>query len=338
MTDRDDLILTDEPEIEDDIEEIIENVDEAVEETAVAEINDSHVTDQVADDSDQAAAPDDHEPQEDPEVAATESLEWQQSTGAYVLGVMDPADSALAAASYITSPTLQAELKQLIPVADILTSLYQPQVAPVKAPTSDTNVQGSAAEVTVVRSGTKPGRPKRTSETAVIVPSTGRMNSSAILLGVLGLLAAAGLLWALALRDQVSTKDDEIRALRAQVAELQQSTNASAFVLNPTSDTAPDARATVFYSAGDGTVLIDVSGLPELDDDQVYQVWLQTSDSDSWQPGPTFRVNSQGDAVRRLAGETPGFQRMAVSAEPSPGSTEPSGEFLLEGELVVSTE
>lgn len=153
-------------------------------------------------------------------------------------------------------------------------------------------------------------------------------------MGVLGVIAAFGLLWALAQRDQISTRDQEICALRAQITELQQSANATVIVLNPVSDAAAGARATVFYSPGDGTVLINATGLPTLEDDRVYQVWLQSADSDAWTPGPTFRVNSAGEAVRRLAGETPGFARMAITDEPSPGSTEPTGAILLEGDLV----
>ena len=48
---------------------------------------------------------------------------------------------------------------------------------------------------------------------------------------------------------------------------------------------------------------------------------------------PAFRVNRQGESIQRLAGDTPGFTRVAISREPAPGSPEPSGDFILEGTL-----
>lgn len=149
----------------------------------------------------------------------------------------------------------------------------------------------------------------------------------------LAVLAVAALLWALALLDRVSTRNDEIDALREQVAQLRGSANASAFTLTPASEEAPDARATIFASAVDRSVLIDVSGLPALEGDEVYQIWFQDARSNEWVLGPAFGVNRQGESVQRLAGDVPGFSRVAISREPGPGSLEPSNPFLLEGTL-----
>jgi hypothetical protein len=150
---------------------------------------------------------------------------------------------------------------------------------------------------------------------------------------VLAAIAAIGVLWALALSDRLATKDDEIAALQRQVTEFRDAANASAFSLTRTEDAPDDARGTVFFSLADSRVLIDVSGLPELDEDRVYQVWFQRTGDADWEPGPSFLVNEQGETVQRLPGETTSFIRIAVTEEPAPGSGEPTGPFLLEGQL-----
>jgi hypothetical protein len=213
-------------------------------------------------------------------------------------------------------------------VADILLSLYQ-QTQPVPSATATTApIAAPPAEP-----ARRAERPRAEPITRPALPSLGGIRPSSILIAVFALIAAIGLLWALSLNDRIATKDDEITALKRQVEQFRQAANASAFTLTPTASAPDGARGTVFYSLADSRVIIDVSGLPELDQDRVYQVWFQRTGSNAWEPGPTFLVNQQGESVQRLPGETPTFARIAVSEEPAPGSAEPSGDFLLEGAL-----
>lgn len=238
-----------------------------------------------------------------------------------------------------SSPGLRRELITLLPVADILTSLYQaqPAAAPISTPAPATPAGPERGQQVAA------GRPSRTGA-AIGSPPTrpilrprapGELSPTTLAIGALAIIAAVALLWALALLDRLSTKDDEIAALRGQVAELRGSGTASAVVLTPASDDAPDARGTVYVSAAEGGLLLDVSGLPELEEAEVYQIWFQSADSDEWVLGPAFGVNGQGESVQRLPGEAPGFARVAISREPAPGSPEPSGPFLLEGTLAA---
>ncbi|MDQ2682085.1 MAG: anti-sigma factor, partial [Chloroflexota bacterium] len=181
-------------------------------------------------------------------------------------------------------------------------------------------------------------RQPRTATRPVVIPASQQRSTSPILLGALGVLATLGFLWALAQRDQLATRDTEIDALRTRVAELSVAGNANVFVLNPASEAGSGAKATIFYSPGDGTVLLDARGLPELEEDRVYQVWFAAAGTDAWRAGPIFTVNQSGDAVRRLPGDVTDFGRMAISDEPAPGSTDAPDEFLLLGELVVATQ
>lgn len=309
-------------------------------------------TEPEPDSGDAASAPDvaDMQPFDAEEVVATaaplrpppgpgdsedEFKRWQRATGAFVLGALEPDEATLAAGTYAGSEEIQAELITMLPVADILTSLYSSQPTPGTTATATSPVpEGPTQAPAVPRPA---GRPQRPTQPVVISTPQWR-SASPILLGVLGVLAALGFLWALAQRDQITTKDTEIDALRTQVAELSVAGNASVFVLNPASDAGARAKATVFYSPGDGTVLLDARGLPELEEDHVYQVWFAAAGTDAWRAGPIFTVNDSGDAVRRLPGDAPDFGRMAISDEPAPGTTDAPDEFLLLGELVVAAE
>jgi hypothetical protein len=290
---------------------------------------------ETADDLPQAAEPAPVEEEPEAEAPPDELSAWANSTGALVLGALPPDEAAAAAREVALSPAMRAEVAALLPVADILMSLYQTQPAPAgEAPVAAPQVTQPAPSRRETRApvAARPvARPAaaRSSPIAGIAP--GRL-----LIGALAVIAVLGVLGALALSDRIATRNDEIAALKRQIAELRQNANASTFPLSPTEDAPADARGTIFYSIADAKVLIDVTGLPELDEDRVYQVWFQRSGSTEWEPGPTFVVNADGDAVQRLAGETPTFIRMAVSEEPAPASTEPSGPFLLEGLLAGS--
>ena len=258
--------------------------------------------------------------------------QWAEATGAIVLGVLDPDDMAAARKAMGRSQAMQTEIARLLPIADILLSLYQTQPAAAageSAPVVDRPLPDRTAPPVPRRVE----RPRREVAARPARSPMGGVTGSTILIGVLALAAVAGVLWALSLSDRIGTRDDEIAALKRQVTEFRQAANASAFSLTPSGNAAEDARGTVFYSIADSKVLIDVTGLPELDDDRVYQVWFQRSGSDEWQPGPTFLVNPDGESVQRLPGETPTFVAIAISEEPAPGSSEPSGSFLLEGAL-----
>jgi hypothetical protein len=271
----------------------------------------------------------------EPEVVEPADL---HALGALALGVAPSAGDPDIRARVAASPALQRELATLIPVADILTSLYQAQAAPAPSQADAPVAPTERARVTA---------PGRRAEATILSdqPATTRYPGRQLLLGRfspatiasvgLAIVAALAVLWALALLDRIATRDDEIAALNEQLAELRQSANASAFVLTPTSDDAPGAGGTIFYSVADRTALLDVSGLPELDEDEVYQIWFQGDDGDEWVLGPAFRINSQGESVQRLPGDTPAFTRVAISREPGPGSDEPSGDFLLEGSLAA---
>ena len=310
-------------------------VAETVIESATAELDieaDDEIIEMLDPEADTALDPTD-EPEPKPEVIDPEEM---HVLAALALGVTPSGGESDIQARVASSPALQRELASLIAVADILTSLYQAQMAPVptqaEAPAAPTERARVSAPGRRADAATAPDQPVPTRRSARQL-QVGRFSPLTIASVGLAIVAALAVLWALALLDRIATRDDEIAALNEQLAQMQQAANASAFVLTPTSDDAPGVGGTIFYSVSDRTALLDVSGLPELDEGEVYQVWFQGDDGDEWVLGPAFRVNSQGESVQRLPGDTPAFTRVAISREAGPGSDEPSGDFLLEGSL-----
>ena len=269
----------------------------------------------------------------EPEIVDPEDI---HALGALALGIAPSAADPDIRARVAASPALQRELASLIPVADILTSLYQAQAAPAPSQPEAPAAPTERARV-AVPGRRSDGAPAPDRSVATHRPprqiQLGRFSPATIASVGLAIVAALAVLWALALLDRIATRDDEIAALNEQVTQMRQASNASAFVLTPASEDAPGAGGTIFYSVADRTALLDVSGLPELDEGEVYQIWFQAGDDDDWVLGPAFRVNSQGESVQRLPGDTPGFTRVAISRESGPGSSEPGGDFLLEGSL-----
>jgi hypothetical protein len=316
LTDREqDLLPEDEADVDED-EQFALDVDAVADPAFAPQQPDEPATDETPD-ADQIA-----------EVAQ----EWTDVSGALALGAVPNDQIADVIHAVAGSAALRAEVASLLPVADILMSLYQGQSAPAAAPPS-----APAPAASEVKPKAAPGAERVVARPPRPAMSMPQIAPTPVVIGALALLATLGILWALALSDRIATKNDEIAALNRQIGELQQSGNATTFVLSPSSDAPAGARGTVFYSIADGKVLIDVSGLAELDPDRVYQAWFQRSGSTTWEPGPIFLVNSSGEAVQRLAGEAPTFIRIGVTEEPAPGSTEPTGSFLMEGLLAGST-
>jgi hypothetical protein len=261
---------------------------------------------------------------------------WAHATGAIALGVLDAEEQSAADEAIAHDAHLSEEVALLRPVADILRGLYQSIPAPAATAVASTSDQALAAtETPIDQPSTKPKRKRKPAPTQKNVGLSRALPSlpwGKVIVGASAALAIISLLWAFALLDKLEARDDEIAAQETEIANLQAAGNASAYLLYPTAD-GGTAQGTLYHSPANNTAVIDVINLPVLDEDRVYQVWFQQEGSSSWIPGPTFVVNSSGQAVQRLAGDAPTFAQVAISNEPSPGSTEPTGPFLLTGVL-----
>ena len=93
----------------------------------------------------------------------------------------------------------------------------------------------------------------------------------------------------------------------------------------------PTATARLYVVESGRRAELTVDGLPPLLPDRVYQLWF----AEPGQPirtGGAFRVDPRGDAVVQVTIPTPleRVRAVAVTQEPAPGSTGPTGDHLLD--------
>jgi anti-sigma-K factor RskA len=121
------------------------------------------------------------------------------------------------------------------------------------------------------------------------------------------LLISAGLLiWNLRLQEQIAATVPETIALA------------------PT-DAAPGASGEVRYDPAAQLFLLDVRGLPPLEPDQVYEVWLIGGEG-APVPAGTFDQSTDQHAIIADRGQ---FDTLAITAEPGPlGTAAPTGEIV----------
>jgi hypothetical protein len=93
----------------------------------------------------------------------------------------------------------------------------------------------------------------------------------------------------------------------------------------------PAAKARLFVIDGGRSAELAIDRLPPLREGRVYQLWF-AEPGEPIRTGGAFRVDPRGDAVARVTISAP-LERMravAVTEEPAPGSSEPTGPHLLD--------
>jgi anti-sigma factor RsiW len=83
-----------------------------------------------------------------------------------------------------------------------------------------------------------------------------------------------------------------------------------------------------------GGALVTVSDLPQLGTGLVYEAWV--IDANGPKPAGTFLTTSDGRGAIALTRPPAPGQIVAVTAEPTPGTTVPTGKVLLKGTLAAS--
>ncbi|CAG7646238.1 hypothetical protein PAESOLCIP111_05121 [Paenibacillus solanacearum] len=104
-----------------------------------------------------------------------------------------------------------------------------------------------------------------------------------------------------------------------------------AYDLKPFDPSMPAARGQAWLTKQGGTMLLvlQTSGLPELQDEQAYQVWL-VKNGDRVNGG-TFRVDAQGNGVLtyKIDESQRSFDTIGITLEPDPTGTKPRGKKVL---------
>jgi anti-sigma-K factor RskA len=81
----------------------------------------------------------------------------------------------------------------------------------------------------------------------------------------------------------------------------------------------------------DGSAVLHVQEMPALDPDEVYQVWVQRAGA--VESRNTFVLGMDGSAEAAVPGSLEGADAVLVTAEPRPGSRQPTTRPLLEAPL-----
>jgi len=155
----------------------------------------------------------------------------------------------------------------------------------------------------------------------------------------------AAILWAVALNLQISRLQDQVAllndALVAQSNSLQEITTrlsqpaASSVVTISLSGTTarPDARGQLIADPNSTSAVLVIAGLGQLEAGKTYQVWL--IDGGGPRSAGLLAVDSKGQGVLILISdlEIGEFSKLGISIEPDGGSTQPTGDIVVLGDL-----
>lgn len=126
---------------------------------------------------------------------------------------------------------------------------------------------------------------------------------------------------------------EERIAEQQQVLDLFSSVEAQTIEIGGT-ETSPDAKATIVFDPNADVAILLVNDLPQLENDEVYQVLLvRGSEHDT---AETFTVDAGGENILVVQSPSPMsiFDTVGVSIEPEGGSPQRTGEIVLLGGIV----
>ena len=144
---------------------------------------------------------------------------------------------------------------------------------------------------------------------------------------------------AASIRMQLSRAQDDaqraatLAAQNQQMMKLLESPRLQQFSLAAVSPAAGEANARVVWDNDSGLMLL-AHNLPDLVENHVYQLWLMLTGRPLMVSAGTVQVDSRGRGIAYVApGDLHGFVAVAVTDEPSAGSTVPRGQQILLGKL-----
>jgi anti-sigma-K factor RskA len=120
----------------------------------------------------------------------------------------------------------------------------------------------------------------------------------------------------------------QVRRLEARSEQLR-----SQLVALEATESAPQARGLMIIDAGQPTATLVVEGLPVLDPDRQYQLWLIHDGQRT--SGGLFSVSPSGFGVLMVAAPQPlgSYQAFGITVEPAGGSPGPTGPKVLGGRI-----
>ena len=219
---------------------------------------------------------------------------FRDEVGAYLLGALSDAERASFEGHLVDCPECRHELERLRPAADLLPR----SVEQVEPPAS---LKRSLMEVVEREAKERDG-----------APSVARPAFGVRLRGWLGgslrpALAGAAVVLAIAIGFGVAQLGgEETRTVAAQT-------------------TVPDASGSL--KVHDDDAMLEVRGMPSLEQGRVYQAWVQRDGM--IEPEPTFEVGADGRGVVAVPEDLSDADAVMVTREPSGGSRAPSEKPIL---------
>jgi hypothetical protein len=190
------------------------------------------------------------------------------------------------------------------------------------------------------RSRPAPARDRAARTTPSPLANVRQFPTSWLIAAGLAVVAVGAIIWALALLGRIDNKEREITAQHerlvaqdAEIDDLRNNANATAFTLSATGEETPGAGGTLLFSPKDQIGVLYVHDLPPLDEERVYQLWYLDDQSAAPRPGGTFTVDSNGNGFTTVEADTPTFDQIALTEEPQGGSDAPTSEIVLAGQL-----
>jgi anti-sigma-K factor RskA len=131
--------------------------------------------------------------------------------------------------------------------------------------------------------------------------------------------------WAATLNRDLTGKD--------RVIATQSSAIAAAGTAKPIAATTPNAptRGELLRLASDQSAVLTISGLPPLASGKVYEVWFVAGNTPV--AAGLFSPNADGSWSGLVRGDVTNAQAIAISVEPSGGSSAPTGAIVAKGTL-----
>jgi anti-sigma-K factor RskA len=224
---------------------------------------------------------------------------------AYALGAL-PEDERLWFEGYLAEhPELQAEVADLASVANLL-ALAPQQHEP--SPELRRNLLSS------IEGATGAAPTERSPLAARLRGIFGPGGRAAAAIAAVAVLAVVGLLtWNVSLSGENEDLRGELQNRRTH--ELQGS------------GAARDVRGEVIEVGAEGRAVLVAENLPSVPEDQVYEAWLMRGEDA--EPAGLFEPREEGTTAMPIEGSLEGADAVAVTLEPSGGSSSPTSDPLI---------
>lgn len=257
--------------------------------------------------------------------------EVAELAGLYVLDALEPAERAAVALHLAACQKAHEEMRELGSVVPALASLAEPIDAPaaLRARVLDA-VEREAALTAPTRHTTLSAKPAPASpRVRVPVPAAWRPPAWAswgAAIAAVVVLAVVGV-WGLGLQQRADSADQRAVVLAEAIAVFSAPDSSVATLRDSVN---PDTSGFAAISA-EGRAYLVMVGLPAAPAGQTYQAWYIAGD----QPfsAGLITVDADGYAVLENGQAVPGTEAVVLTKEPAGGSTQPTSEPFVVGEL-----